>query len=105
LSCLFALFMPNTWCGPSCGERYWGDFYTDPPDCEDPCDNSGNYSGGGCHHCGGSPHGHARNYVDNGESVVQEGELTPQADRVVKPTPNPTLAPRKTLKSPQPESP
>ena len=41
------------WCGPNCGERYWGDFYSDPPDCEDPCDCYGNYAGGGCRSCGG----------------------------------------------------
>ena len=44
LSCLFALFLPCSWCGPSCGERYWGDFYSDPPDCWDPCDGYGNYT-------------------------------------------------------------
>ena len=52
LSCVFALFNPETWCGGGCGERYWGDFYNDPPDCQDPCDNRGNYTGGGCQTCG-----------------------------------------------------
>ena len=108
LSCLFALFAPNCWCGPSCGERYWGDFYSDAPACEDPCDNYGNYSGGGCHNCGSS--GHARGYhnggyySDDGEPMTQDGELTPQADRVVNPAKKPTLAPHKASK-PQPESP
>lgn len=54
LSCVFALFMPRTWCGPVCGERYWGDFYSDSPDCHDPCDGCGNYTGGGCQSCGNS---------------------------------------------------
>jgi hypothetical protein len=58
LSCVFALLMHGSWWGPSCGERYWGDFYSDPPDCWDPCDGYGNYSGGGgdcgCDTCGGT---------------------------------------------------
>jgi hypothetical protein len=58
LSCVFALIMRgcgwgSTWCGGNCGERYWGDFYNDPPDCCDPCDCHGNFTGGGCSHCGG----------------------------------------------------
>ena len=47
LSCVFALFSPCCWHGPNCGQRYWGDFYSDPPDCNDPCDNCGNYAGNG----------------------------------------------------------
>ncbi len=54
LSCVFALLNPDTWCGGGCGERYWGDFYNDPPDCVDPCDGYGNYSGGGCRSCAGN---------------------------------------------------
>ena len=42
LSCFFALFTPWCWCGPGCGDRYWGDFYSDPPNCWDPCDCRGN---------------------------------------------------------------
>ena len=106
LSCLFALFSPNTWCGPTCGPRYWGDFYSDPPDCQDPCDGYGNYSGGGgCRSCGGST-GHARNYAtsqfDDGIPVTEEGDLVPEADRVVTPATRPTGTPHKALKSPSP---
>ena len=39
------LFRPITWVGPSCGERYWGGYWSDPPDCCDPCDSYGNYVG------------------------------------------------------------
>ena len=111
LSCLFALFSPNAWCGPSCGQRYWGDFYSDPPDCHDPCDCYGNYSGGGggggCRSCGGSA-GHTRNYVasqfDDGTPMTEEeGELVPQADRVVTPAARQAGTPHKApLKSPSP---
>jgi hypothetical protein len=45
LTFLFSIFECNTWRGPSCGERYWGDFYSDPPACHDPCDQCGNYVG------------------------------------------------------------
>lgn len=55
LSCVFALIVDGFHCGAcsGCGERYWGDFYSDPPDCWDPCDGYGNYTGGGCSTCGG----------------------------------------------------
>jgi hypothetical protein len=56
LTPLFAMFTRDSWCGSGCGERYWGDFYGNPPDCCDPCDRCGNYTGrgcGGCGECGG----------------------------------------------------
>jgi len=100
--------MPNCWCGPTCGERYWGDFYSDAPDCRDPCDTYGNYSGGGCRNCGGPSghtHGHHNGYADDGAPMTQEDEITPQAEHVMTPAHKPTLAPpRKTIK-PQPDSP
>ncbi len=42
---IFRVFRPITWVGPSCGERYWGGYLSDPPDCYDPCDCYGNYTG------------------------------------------------------------
>jgi hypothetical protein len=65
LSCFFAFFSRGYWCGPNCGERYWGDFYGDPPDCEDPCDCHGNYTGG-CRSCNGGAR-NAQMYQDGGE--------------------------------------
>lgn len=32
-------------CGKGCGEIYWGEWYSDPPDCCDPCDDCGNWTG------------------------------------------------------------
>lgn len=57
---VFALFSPSTWGCSGCGERYWGDFYSDPPDWHDPCDCYGNYAGGGCGCGGGGSYGEVR---------------------------------------------
>lgn len=46
-------------CCNGCGEEYWGDWCSSPPDCCDPCDQCGNYvggyssGGGGCSSCAG----------------------------------------------------
>lgn len=44
---LAAILHPFQWggCG-GCGELYLGDFHGDPPDCSDPCDSCGNWTGG-----------------------------------------------------------
>ncbi len=62
LTWLFGFLRCGTFCGSGCGERYWGDWYGDPPDGCDPCDNYGNFTGGsnggsngGCSSCGGAP--------------------------------------------------
>ncbi len=102
LSCLFALFTPNCYCGPSCGERYWGDFYSDPPACWDPCDQSGNYTGGGCHSCGGSHPTRAHGgYIDDGAPVADGMEFAPQSSGMTNPAQKPTPAQRKPVRSDQ----
>ncbi len=35
-------------CGGGCGEVYWDEWLSDPPDCCDPCDDCGNWTGDGC---------------------------------------------------------
>jgi hypothetical protein len=35
-------------CGSGCGEIYWGEWTSDPPDDCDPCDNCGNWIGPTC---------------------------------------------------------
>jgi len=42
------IFCPPCWCGKGCGEIYWSEFHSDPPDCCDPCDRHGNFTGVGC---------------------------------------------------------
>jgi len=84
LSLIFALFSagPCPGCGPGepcsgCGERYWGDWYGDPPECCDPCDCYGNFTGGGCSSCGGrgvnAPAGMAGQYEDGGTAPQPGG--------------------------------
>jgi hypothetical protein len=90
---VFALLFGGYWCGPSCGERYWGDFYSDSPDCWDPCDGSGNYTGGRCRNCGGGyaqTTGYGRNVVGNSvdDAYMPEGNIVSQTDRVVGQSPN-----------------
>jgi hypothetical protein len=55
-------FLSQGYCGESCGETWWGDWHGAPPDCFDPCDRCGNYTGragvpGGCESCGQRPSG------------------------------------------------
>lgn len=49
---LMPALMRDKTCGKGCGEVYWGEWYSDPPDCCDPCDQCyGQWTG---------PHGHCR---------------------------------------------
>ena len=86
--------MQGCWCGSGCGERYWGDFYSDSPDCCDPCDGCGNYAGcgsgvsGGCRSCGDG-YGGAPTYDDN---VVY------QSKRVAGPIPKTAAKPHKAVR-------
>ncbi len=109
LSCVFALFTRGCWWGPNCGERYWGDFYSDPPDYWDPCDGSGNYTGGGCSSCGGNARGgcsscggghvrsHAGGRYTSGAMMEeeQEGDVVSETERTATPAPKPVAEPHK----------
>ena len=100
LSCLFALLMRGSWWGPNCGEAYWGDFYSDPPDCWDPCDGYGNYTGHGCDSCGGYGNayggfdGYTGGPVDDGMGVARENIIS-RTDRAVGPVAQPHRAVRR----------
>ena len=48
---VFRVLFPPTWCGKGCGPIYLSEFHSDPPDCCDPCDRCGNFTGGGCVSC------------------------------------------------------
>lgn len=74
LSGIFRLFRPVCWCGRSCGERYWGDFHGDPPDCYDPCDRCGNFTGG---YYGGSCD-YGGEYYGNGSPPVHSPGIARQ---------------------------
>jgi hypothetical protein len=98
LSWLASLFTHDSYWGGSCGQyRYWGDFYGDPPDICDPCDDCGNYTGRGCQDgCqdggivrrGGCPTCGNQDYA----RAVESPRPTQVATRKVTPQP----APRKT---------
>lgn len=100
VSCIFALFARETWCGPTCGKRYWGSFYDDPPDCWDPCDCHGNYGVG----CRSSECRQARRVNRYSEGCFDYGYGTPsgvgreqiisETERVVSPSQTPTPAPK-----------
>ncbi len=70
LSLIFGLFCRETWCGGGCGERYWGDWYGDPPDCCDPCDQCGNYTGRGAA---------TTEYLPQGEMMESPGGSGPES--------------------------
>jgi len=96
LSCLFALLTRGCWWGSGCGcseERYWGDFYSDPPDCWDPCDCYGNYTGGGCADCGGG-YGGFGGYTDGG-IASSGGQIISQTDRAVTSVPKMATVPHR----------
>jgi hypothetical protein len=56
-----------------CGERYWNEWYSDPPDCCDPCNDCGTFVGpkSCCAHdgccadegCGCGAHGHTASHA------------------------------------------
>jgi hypothetical protein len=80
------------WSTCGCGERYWGDFLSCPPDCCDPCDGCGNYVGRPNCGCAGPGYGYgagqaAPRYVQPGTN----GEMVPapngQPSKTVSPAP------------------
>ncbi len=48
ISAVRALLNPATFHGPSCAGRYWGEAYSDPAACCDPCDRMANFTGPVC---------------------------------------------------------
>ncbi len=76
LTWVLGLFEAGCWYGGGCGEAYCGD----PPDCCDPCDRWGNYTGGGV---GGYYGGYAAGTAPQQFSVGPAPEVaqTPAATR------------------------
>ena len=89
LSWLFSIFT----CGypdSGCGEVWWGDFHGAPPDCCDPCDRCGNFTGGpgpvgDCASGNCSPM-HVGARVGNLPPSSRTPRLISQTDRAVVPT-------------------
>jgi hypothetical protein len=107
------LFTPCTWCGCGCCGRYCGDFYSDPPDCWDPCDCRGNYTGcgcsagcgcpvaGGCHQGGGGCH-NCGGYSGDPPAAVAGEKMISQTDQAVVSGSRTNQQPHKAVR-PQPE--
>ena len=82
------------YCGDGCGEIWWGDWHGAPPDCCDPCDRCGNYTGragvtggtsvwGGpsaCESCGQGQSGHVHRVgaTAAAEPAVVAGRYAPR---------------------------
>jgi hypothetical protein len=84
-------------CGSGCGECYCGDWHSDPPDCCDPCDCHGNWTGHGCAHCNqgpGYPHGPLPPPAASPELIP--GDAEPMPPTTGRPTPAPPRAPQST---------
>ncbi len=78
---VFRLLTYDSWCGRSCGPRYWGDFFSDPTDCCDPCDRCGNYTGThvrGCTNCGGGYSQAVDGTYDEGAPAAVSSRRTPR---------------------------
>jgi hypothetical protein len=62
------LFYAGTWCGPCCGNTYWGECVNDPPACHEPCNHDGHWTGrSGCSSC-------------NHGGMQESGNMSPSPD-------------------------
>jgi len=90
-----SLFYCGTWCGPSCGDTYWGEGISDPPACHEPCNRSGQWTGhGGCASCnrGGG-------YEGGDVSPAPDG-VPVENDPALEPTPAPKSPTKATRRAP-----
>jgi hypothetical protein len=74
LTWFFDLFHPETYEGCGCSEeRYYGDWASYPPPCQEPCDQCGNYVGKGAPQAGGGPTGYVNQRGGTADRVVMSG--------------------------------
>ena len=71
--CLSCWPCGRKWCGSQCGELYWNEWFSVPPDCCDPCTNCGSFCGPnnrflrrGVFAAHGGGYGHSDDYGDDG---------------------------------------
>jgi hypothetical protein len=104
------IFFVEAWCGPPCGERYFGDFWGDPSAGCDPCDRCGNWSGGGgyapsSYRTGGgcATCGNRAGYSSNRPPAYEGDEMDASGspENIPAPEPQPTRAPAKPVKAAQ----
>jgi hypothetical protein len=80
------------WSTTGCGERYWGDFYSSPPDLCDPCDRCGNYNPGPNYGSYDGGYGGVQaepRYVNPGVSGGMISTPNSQPERTISPAPRP----------------
>ena len=58
----------KNWCGSQCGEVFWNEWFSLPPDCCDPCSNCGAFQG---------PN---NRFLRRGVFAAREGAMGPYAD-------------------------
>lgn len=88
LTWLFNVLNAGCYCGDGCGEMWWGDFHGAPPECCEPCNRMGEWTGqpgggvpmstGGCSSCGG---GSSIDYTFQNQPRVLAGS-TPKANHI-----------------------
>jgi hypothetical protein len=79
----------KTWCGPQCGQVFWHEWFSHPPECCDPCDKCGNYTGAtrqsgypspfnSPYEAGYQQGGPPMDAVDSGSTESTTGEYSPE---------------------------
>jgi hypothetical protein len=102
LDLIVGLLNHNCYQGRVCGERYWGEWHSDPVDGCDPCDCYGNYTGRGCGYGNVAPGPHAvPGEIVEGE-IVYEGHARPAAPRMAPTRTAATRMPVQTAPAPRP---
>ncbi len=71
----------KNWCGSQCGEFYWNEWFSLPPQCCDPCDDCGNFCG---RRHNDALYSHGNDYVGYGDRSREAVQRAPvPANRLV----------------------
>jgi hypothetical protein len=93
---LWRVLFGGGFCGDGCGELYWSEWHSDPPDCSDPCDRCGNWTAGWCASRGNGYAGVPdEGYMAGNSSSAQAPRVISVTDHAVSPAPaQPQAAPQ-----------
>jgi hypothetical protein len=86
------------WCGSQCGELYWNEWFSLPPNCCDPCDHCGNFDGP---RRNDALYSHGNDYIGYCEQTRGRQAEAVQGRPVMQSAPTPAATPR----DPQPYTP